>query len=80
MTALRAEVLGYVNQISEEKLSALKPLLFMLSSEQETILERLTDSDLTDEEMEAFAKADMEFECGELCDFEEYLQGQGITS
>ena len=74
MSALRAEVIEYVNLIPEEKLPAIKPLLFMLSTEQNTILERLTDDDLTDEEREAFEKADAEFARGEASDFEDLLQ------
>ena len=74
MSALRAEVMEYVNLIPEEKLPAIKPLLFMLSAEQNTILERLTDDDLTDEEREAFEKADAEFARGETSDFEDLLQ------
>ena len=73
MSALRAEVIEYVNLIPEEKLPAIKPLLFMLSSEQDAILEKLSDDDLTDEEREAFERADAEFARGETIDLEDVL-------
>jgi hypothetical protein len=79
MTALREEIIEYVNLIPEEKLSALKPLLLMLSVEPIAILERLTDNDLTEEEREAFNKADLEFERGEMIDFEDYMKERGIA-
>ena len=47
---------------------------FTLSTEQNTILERLNDDDLTDEEREAFEKADAEFARGETSDLEDLLQ------
>ena len=74
MSALRAEVIEYVNLIPEEKLPAIKPLLFMLSTEQDAILEKLADDDLTDEEREAFERADAEYERGETTDFEDLLR------
>ena len=79
MTALREELIKYVELIPEEKLLALKPLLFMLSDESTTVLEKLTDDDLSDEEREAFNKAELEFEHGETMDFEEFLTEQGIV-
>ena len=79
MTALRAEIIEYLELIPEEKLYALKPLLFMLSAESTTILEKLTNDDLSDEEREAFNKADLEFERDETIDFEDFLTEQGIA-
>ena len=79
MTALREELIEYVALIPEEKLPALKPLLFMLSVESATVLEKLTDEDLSEEEREAFSKAEMEFERGETLDFEDLLTEQGIV-
>ena len=38
------------------------------------ILEKLVDDDLTDEEREAFERADAEFARGETVDFEDFLQ------
>ena len=78
MTALKKEMIDYINWIPEEKLLALKPLFVMLSNEPATVLERLNDEDLTDEEREAFEKAELEFENGETIDFEEYLLSEGI--
>ena len=79
MTALREELIEYVGLIPEEKLPALKPLLLMLSTESATILEKLTDDDLSDEEREAFVKAELEYERGETLDFEDLLTEQGIA-
>ena len=79
MTALREEIIEYVGLIPEEKLPALKPLLFMLSAESTVILEKLADDDLSDEEREAFDKAEREFEHCETQDFEDFLREQGIA-
>ena len=46
----------------------------MLSTEQSAILEKLADDDLTDEEREAFERADVEFARGETVDFEDFLK------
>ena len=73
MSVLRKEIIEYVNLIPEEKLSALKPLLIMLSVESGMILEELNDNDLTVEERVLFEKAENEFELGETIDFEDYL-------
>ena len=78
MTALREEIIEYVSLIPEDKLPALKPLLFMLSAEPTIILEKLTDDDLTDDERDAFNKAEQEFELGEMVDFEDFLLEQEI--
>ena len=79
MTALREEIIEYVESIPEEKLPALKSILLILSTESTTVLEKLTDEDLSDEEREAFIKAELEFKCGETHDFEELLAEQGIA-
>ncbi|MCL2285735.1 MAG: hypothetical protein FWC32_05150 [Firmicutes bacterium] len=78
MTALRKEIYEYVNLMSEEKLLALKPLLHMLSVEPATVLEKLTDDDLTDEERNAFNMAEMEWENGDAVNIEDFLQEQKI--
>ena len=79
MTALREKIIEYVGLIPEEKLPALKPLLFMLSAEPAMFLEKLADDDLSDEEREAFDKAELEFKCGETLDFEDLLKEQDIA-
>ena len=73
MTALREEIIEYVSLIPEEKLPVLKSLLFMLSTEPMTILEKLEDNNLADDERDAFNKAELEFEHGETVDFEDFL-------
>ena len=43
------------------------------SIDQSGVLEKLNDSDLTNEEREAFEKAELEFKHGETVDFEDLL-------
>jgi len=78
MTALKEQIIEYISLIPEEKLLALKPLLFMLSAEPTIILEKLNDDDLTDEERDAFEKAELECERGETVYFDDYLLEHGI--
>jgi len=57
MTALRQEIHTYIDDIPENKLMALKPLLFALADDSIVI-----ESNLTDEERELVAAGMAEYE------------------
>jgi len=60
MTAIRKEVLDYINDIPDNKLAALKPLLLLLSDDNELIIE----TDLTDDEKTIIRKGREEYKKG----------------
>jgi adenylate kinase len=77
MTALREELIGYVKIIPEEKLTAIQPLLFMLTDDS-MLIEKLDDSDLTEDERKSFEIAEHEYMNGVSIDFDDYLLERGI--
>ena len=70
MSALRDELVGYLNAIPDDKLVVLKPLLHMLSNELYDI-ERVHFSDLSSEERKAIEQAEHEYEIGETVSHED---------
>jgi hypothetical protein len=77
MTALREELIGYVKMIPEEKLTAIQPLLFMLSDDS-MIIEKLEENDLAEDERKSFEMAEREYMNGISIDFDDYLLERGI--
>ena len=53
MSALRQEIQDYIDIMPDNKLEALKPLLIMLSADEESFI---IETDLTDEEREIIAQ------------------------
>lgn len=64
MTGLRAELIDYINDIPDEKLLAIKPLLSMLSKDTLSI-EKVSFEDLTDYERASVIQAEKDFINGE---------------
>jgi len=64
MTALKKELMNYINDIPDERLYAIKPLLYMLA-EDTFVIEKVDFEDLTNEEKESVIKARKEYENGE---------------
>ena len=60
MSALKAELMDYINDMSDEKLLAIKPLLFMLSKDTLT-LEKVSFDDSTDDEKASVIQAEKDF-------------------
>jgi hypothetical protein len=79
MTALKQELINCINDIPDNKLIAIKPLLFMLSNET-AILERVSFNELTSNEQKAVLKGREEYKNGECIDFEDYLAMRGIDT
>ena len=77
MVALREELIGYMQEIHENKLEVIKPLLQMMYRES-VYLEKVSFDDLDEDEKIAVIKSRKEFENGETVDFEEYLLSEGI--
>ena len=60
MSTLKSELINYINDIPEEKLRAIKPLLHMLSKEDD-YLEKISFDELTPEERESVLQAELDF-------------------
>ena len=59
MSAIRQEILDYIDSIPDSKLEALKPILTLLANETVTI-----ETDLTDEEKETIRQGREEYKGG----------------
>ena len=59
MTAIRKEILSCINEISDSKLEALRPILLLLAEESVHI-----ETDLTDEEKNIVLKGREEYKGG----------------
>jgi hypothetical protein len=70
-------LIGYVKIIPEEKLTAIQPLLFMLTDDS-MLIEKLDDNDLTEDERKTFERAEHEYMNGVSIDFDDYLLERGI--
>ncbi len=64
MSALKNELINYINIISDEKLIAIKPLLYMLSNDT-LIIEKLSFDDLSDTEKASIIQSEYEYSNGE---------------
>ena len=64
MSALKTELMNYIDTIPDEKLMAIKPLLFMLSNDS-FVLETISFDDLTDDEKISVMQAEQDFINGE---------------
>jgi len=78
MSALKEELISYINDIPDNKLQAIKPLLYLLPSDSMTI-EKVSFDDLTEDEKEAVIQGRKEYENGECTDFEDYLKERNIS-
>jgi hypothetical protein len=65
--------------IPEEKLQAIKPLLFMMYTDSVSV-ETVAYEDMDDEEKAAFMQGRKEYEEGRLIDFEDYMKERGIEA
>ena len=70
MTVLKKELIECINDIPDEKLVALKPLLYMLV-EDTVLIEKIDFEDLTDEEKESVEQARAEYARGETIKHED---------
>ena len=59
MTAIRQEVLNYINELPDNKLEALRPILMLLTDETIRI-----ETDLTDDEKDIILKGRKEYKSG----------------
>ena len=59
MSAIRREILEYINELPDVKLEAIKPILAILVDDNITI-----ETDLTDEEKETIRRGRKEYESG----------------
>lgn len=73
MYTLKEELKNYIDEVPEDKLLSIKPLLVMLADEFAYSVEKISFEELTPEEQDAVARGQDEFENGECVDFEEYL-------
>ena len=64
MSALKTELMNYIDTIPDEKLMAIKPLLFMLSNDS-FVIETVAFDDLTDDEKISVMQAEQDFINGE---------------
>ena len=69
MTALRKEVLNYINELPDSKLEALRPILTLLVDETVRI-----ETDLTDEEKDIIAKGRAEYSEGNFISLNDIQQ------
>lgn len=60
MSTLKNELITYINDIPDDKLKAIKPLLLMMYDDSIT-LEKIDYSDLTEDEKVSIFKAEQEF-------------------
>ena len=59
MTAIRKEILNYIDEISDSKLEALQPILMLLADDSVQI-----ETNLTDEERAVIAEGRQEYKKG----------------
>ena len=59
MTAIRKEILNYIDEISDSKLEALQPILMLLADDSVQI-----ETNLTDEEKAVIAEGRQEYKKG----------------
>jgi hypothetical protein len=78
MSDLKEELINCVRHIPDERLIAIKPLLFMLYNDT-PMLEAVLYEDLTAEEKESVDRGRGEYANGETVDFEAYMLERGIT-
>lgn len=64
MSAIRAELLNYINQLPDYKLVALKPMFEMISTDEVTIIEKINFEDLEDDEKQAVLQGREDFKNG----------------
>ena len=70
MTVLKRELIEYINDIPDEKLIAIKPLLHMLM-EDTMLIEEVDYDDLTEDEKESVIQAELEYARGETIKHED---------
>lgn len=75
MSALRDQIIGYINEMSDDKLRALQPLLSMLHHDEEMVYY----TDLNEEDKQSLATARQESIEGKTMALDEYLNSRGIT-
>lgn len=68
MTAIRQEVLNYIDNIPDSKLEALKPILVVLVNDTLTV-----ETDLTEEEKEIIANGRKEYQNGTFVNFNDVM-------
>lgn len=71
MSAIRAELIEYINHLPDYKLVALKPMFEMISTDEVAIIEKINFDDLEPDEKEAIIQGRKEFERGETVSFED---------
>lgn len=64
MTALKQNLIDYIKDIPDEKLIAIKPLLYMLYHDT-VVIEKVNFDDLTPDEKKAIEEAEKEMAAGE---------------
>lgn len=75
MTTLKQELIEYIQDIPDEKLIILKPLISMLAHDV-LYVEKITESDLSDEELASVMTGYKQYQNNECVDFEEYLSSR----
>ena len=77
MSALKETALTYINDLSEDNIKALLPLLKQLT-DNSFYCESVTFDELTKSEKSAVLKGRQNYDDGDYIDFEEYTASRGI--
>jgi len=66
MSVIRAELIDYINKLPDYKLFALKPMLEMISTDEVTIIEKISFDELDEDEKQAILQGRVDFESGKV--------------
>lgn len=71
MSAIKTELIDYINKLPDYKLIALKPMFQMISTDELAIIEKIRFDDLEEDERQAILQSRKEFENGEYYSHDE---------
>ena len=73
MSAIRAKMIEYINEMPEYKLIPLEPLIEMLAHEEMMSIEKVAFDDLSDDEKQSLLEAEEDLKNGNLVSLEDIV-------